>query len=171
YYFALSDYYDAQASMDWRSAAKATVVDPGWVWYHGTIRYRLLDRFLSGTITASEQNLSTGSSNLTLSWQHVQNFSLASRLNMNLNYTSNTTVQRQTAINPIAPLATILSQIGYSQDMGAVSMQVGGDRRQYPGRPQVDENFPSFNLASKPINVTSWLLWTPSFTFSSSQSL
>ena len=29
YYFALSDYYDAQVSMDWRSAAKATDVDPG----------------------------------------------------------------------------------------------------------------------------------------------
>lgn len=171
YYFALSDYYDAQMSMDWRSSAKATDFDPGWVWYHGTIRYKLLDRFLSGTISASEQELSTGASNFTLSWQHVQNFSLASRLTMNLNYTSNTTVQRQTAINPLAPLATILSQIGYSQDMGSVSMQVGGERRQYPGRPQIDENYPSINLTSKPINVTSWLLWTPSFTFSSAQSL
>ena len=62
---------------------------------------------------------------------------------MNLNYTSNTTVQRQTAINPIAPLATILSQVGYSRDMGPVSLQVGGERRQYPGRPQVDENLPT----------------------------
>jgi hypothetical protein len=171
YYFALSDYYDAQVSMDWRSAAKATDVDPGWVWYHGTIRYKLRDRFLSGTLSASEQDLSTGSSNFTLSWQHVQNFSLASQLRMNLNYTSNTTVQRQTAINPIAPLATILSQINYSQDMGAVQLQLGGERRQYPGRPQVDENFPSVNITSKPLNVTSWLLWTPSFTFTAQQSL
>ena len=90
---------------------------------------------------------------------------------MNLNYTSNTTVQRNTALNPLAPLATILSQIGYSQDMGPVSLQIGGERRQYPGRPQVDENYPSINITSKPINVTSWLLWTPSFTFSASQSL
>lgn len=171
YYFALSDYYDAQVSMDWRSAAKATPDDPGWAWYHSTIRYHWLDRFLSGTISASQQNLSDGSSNFTLSWQHAQNFSLASRLTMNLNYTSNTTVQRNTALNPIAPLATILSQIGYSRDMGPVSMQIGGERRQYPGRPQIDEDYPSFNLTAKPINVTPWLLWTPSFTFSSSQSL
>ena len=170
YYFALSDYYDAQVSMDWRSSAKATDVDPGWVWYHGTLHYKWLDRFLSGTISAAEQDLSTGSSNFTLSWQHAQNFSLASRLAMNLNYTSNTTVQRQTAINPIAPLATILSQIGYSQDMGPMSLQVGGDRRQYPGRPEVDANYPSINITSKPINVNSWLLWTPSFTFTSAQS-
>jgi hypothetical protein len=171
YYFALSDYYDAQFSLDWRSGAKATPEDPGWVWYHSTIHYKLLDRFLSGTISASQQNLSDGTSNFTLSWQHVQNFSLESRLSMNLNYTSNTTVQRQTAINPLAPLATILSQIGYSQDIGAVSLQIGGERRQYPGRPQIDESYPSVNLTSKPINVNSWLLWTPSFTFSSEQSL
>ncbi len=171
YYFALSDYYDAQVSMDWRSGAKATDVDPGWVWYHGTIHYKWLDRFLSGTLSASEQNLSNGSSNFSLSWQHVQNFSLASRLTMNLNYTTNTTVQRQTAINPIAPLATILSQVGYSRDLGAFSLQVGGERRQYPGRPQIDENYPSINLTAKPLNVTSWLLWTPSFTFTSNRSL
>jgi len=171
YYFALSDYYDAQVSMDWRSAAKATPVDPGWVWYHGTVRYKLMDRFLSGTISASEQNLSDGSSNFTLSWQHVQNFSLASRLTINANYTSNTTVQRQTAINPLAPLATILSQVGYSQDLGAFSMQVGGERRQYPGRSQIDETLPTLTISAKPINVTSWLLWTPSFSFSAQQSL
>jgi hypothetical protein len=170
YYFALSDYYDAQVSMDWRSSAKATFDDPGWDWYHGTFRYKLLDRFLSGTISASEQELSTGASNFTLSWQHVQNFSLASRLTMNLNYTSNTTVQRQTAINPLAPLATILSQVGYSDDMGPVSLQIGGERRQYPGRPQVDDNLPTLSLTSKPITVNSWLLWTPSFTFASAQS-
>jgi hypothetical protein len=170
YYFALSDYYDAQVSMDWRSSAKATDVDPGWVWYHGTLHYKWLDRFLSGTISAAQQDLSTGSSNFTLSWQHAQNFSLASRLAMNLNYTSNTTVQRQTAINPLAPLATILSQVGYSQDMGPMSLQVGGDRRQYPGRPEVDANYPSINITSKPIKVNSWLLWTPSLTFTSAQS-
>ncbi len=170
YYFALSDYYDAQVSMDWRSSAKATIDDPGWVWYHSTIRYKLLDRFLSGTISASEQELSSGSSNFTLSWQHAQAFSLSSRLTMNLNYTSNTTVQRQTAINPIAPLSTILSQIGYSSEMGPFSLQVGGERRQYPGRPEIDDNLPTVSLTAKPINVTSWLLWTPSFNFASSQS-
>jgi hypothetical protein len=170
YYFALSDYYDAQVSMDWRSGAKSTIDDPGWVWYHGTVRYKLLDRFLSGTISTSEQELSNGSSNFTLSWQHAQSFSLASRLTMNLNYTSNTTVQRQTAINPIAPLATILSQVGYSSEMGPFSLQIGGERRQYPGRPEIDDNLPTLSLTAKPINVTSWLLWTPSFNFASSQS-
>lgn len=170
YYFALSDYYDAQFSMDWRSSAKATAEDPGWVWYHSTIRYKLLDRFLSGSISMSDQQLSTGASNFSLSWQHAQNFSLASRLTMNLNYTSNTTVQRQTAINPIAPLATILSQVGYSDEMGPFSLQVGGERRQYPGRPEIDDNLPTVSLTSRPINVNSWLLWTPSLNFASSQS-
>ena len=170
YYFALSDYYDAQISMDWRSGAKSTDVDPGWIWYHATTHYKWNNRFLSGTISASEQELSDGSSNLTLSWQHVQNFSLASHLTMNLNYSSNTTVQRNTAINPIAPLATILSQIDYSHDLGAFQLQIGGGRRQYPGRPQIDNNYPTVGLTAKPIQVNSWLLWTPSFTYTASSS-
>lgn len=170
YYFALSDYYDAQFSMDWRSSAKATEDDPGWVTYHGTIRYKVRDLFLSGSLSASEQELSDGSSNLILSLQHVQNFSLASTLRVNLNFSSNTTVQRQTAINPLAPLATILSQVSYSDDMGPFSLQIGGERHQYPGRPEIDDDLPSVSLTAKPINVNSWLLWTPSFTFASSQS-
>ncbi len=170
YYFALSDYYDAQFSLDWRSSAKATELDPGWVWYHGTINYKVRDLFMSGALSVSDQDLSTGASNLTLTLHHLQNFSQASRLTMNLNYSSNTTVQRQTAINPLAPLSTILSQVDYSLDMGSFNLQAGGSRRQYSGRPEVDNSYPTINITAKPINVTSWLLWTPSMTFSAQES-
>ena len=43
--------------------------------------------------------------------------------------------------------------------------------KQYPGREQVDQDFPSLNLASKPINFGSWLTWTPSLQLNSRQSL
>jgi hypothetical protein len=171
YYFALSDYYDAAISMDWRSSAKATLDDPGWVRLNSELRYRWLNRFLSGRLAVSNQSLSSGNSNLSLSWTHQQDFSIHSHLTMGLNYVSSTTIQRQTTINPLAAVATIASQANFQQEMGPVSMSLGGTRRQYPGRKQVDQDLPSLNFTSKPINLAKWLLWTPSLQLQSSQSL
>ena len=170
YYFALSDYFDLSTWMDWRSAANATDVDPGWVRYGGTMNYRWLNRFISGRLSVTEQKLSSGSSNFQLSWNHSQDFSARSRVVSNINYSSNTTVQRQTVLNPLAAVASIASALNYTRDMGYVQMSLGGTQRQYPGRQQIDRDAPNLNLTSKPINLTSWLLWTPSFSTSSSSS-
>lgn len=171
YYFALSDYYDASMSLDWRSAANATDVDPGWVRLNGDIRYQWRDRFLAGRLALSQHALSSGSTNTSISWTHQQDFSIRSKLTLNFNYVTNTTVQRQTALTATQALATIASQANFQQDFGIVQMQVGGSQRQYPGRPQIDRDFPSVNLTAKPIELNSWLLWTPTFQFGTSQSL
>jgi hypothetical protein len=171
YFFALSDYYDAQASLDWRSGANATDVDPGWVRLNGALRYRWLDWFVAGGLQLSRMSLSTGSTNTLVTWQHQQDFSIRSHLTVNFNYSSNTTVQRQTLVNPLAVLATIASTLNYQRDMGPVQMAIGGTQRQYPGRLQLDRDFPSLNLTSKSLTLAPWLVWTPSFNVSSSQSL
>lgn len=171
YYFNLSEYYDAAFSMDWRSAANATDYDPGWTRMNGEIRYRWLNRFVSGRLALSSQTLSSGLSNTSLSWAHQQDFSIHSRLTMNANYVTSTTVQRQTTLNAMQAIGTIASQINYQRDMGLVSMSLGGTRRQYPGRSQIDQDLPSLNLTAKPIDLTSWALWTPSFSTSTSSSL
>lgn len=171
YYFALSDYYDASVSLDWRSAANATTVDPGWVRLNGDVRYQWRNRFLSGRLAMSQHALSSGSKNTSFSWSHQQDFSIRSKLTFNFNYVTNTTVQRQTALSTLAAVATIGSQINYQRDFGLVQMQLGGSQRQYPGRPQLDREFPSLNLTAKPIELTKWLLWTPTFQFGESQSL
>jgi lipopolysaccharide assembly outer membrane protein LptD (OstA) len=171
YYFALSDYYDFATSLDWRSSANATDQDPGWVRLNGEVRYRWINRFLSGRLAVSQHSLSSGDKNTSLSWSHQQDFSLRSRFTANVNYVTSTTVQRQTLLNPLAAVSTIASQVNYQREMGDVSMSLGGTRRQYPGRPQVDQDFPSLNLTAKPLSLASWLVWTPTFSMSSSQSL
>ncbi len=170
YYFAFSDYVDFSASMDWRSSANATLQDPGWTRWNTEMRYRWLDRFASGRIGASVHTLSTGSSNTQLSWSHSQDFSIRSRLTTSLNFATSTTVQRQTALAPLAALATIASQANYQRDLGPMQLSVGGTRRQYPGRPQVDESYPNINLTSRPITVAEWLTWTPGVNISTSRS-
>jgi len=171
YYFALSDYYDAQFAVDWRSGAGATPGDPGWTRYKSSFNYRWLDRFLSGGFDVSFLEQTDGLKNHTYSWSHDQQFSQKSRLTLNLNYASSTQLQRQNTFNPYNALATIDSRLNYQQQIGAFQLGLGGSRKQYPGRDQVDQDFPSLNLASKPINFASWLTWTPSLQVSRRQSL
>ncbi|MBL8995894.1 MAG: hypothetical protein KJZ74_10680 [Gemmatimonadales bacterium] len=171
YYFAISDYVDAQVSMDWRSSARATQQDPGWTRLNGELRYRWLDRFISGTLALSQSSLSSGSRNTAVSLAHNQEFSSRTRLTTNLNYVTSTQVQRQTIINPLAAVATIGSQLNLVRTQGPFSVNIGGSRRQYPGRDQVDQNFPSINVSSKPLELGEWFVTTPSLQYSTSQQL
>ena len=171
YYFALSDYFDAQVALDWRSSAGAEPGDPGWTRYKGSFDYRWLNRFLSGGIDVSFLKQSDGQVNRTYSWSHDQQFSQRSRLSMNLNYASSTSLQRQNTFNPWSALATIDSRLNYQQQIGSFQLGIGGSRKQYPGRDQVDQDVPNLNVASKPINLGSWLTWTPSFQLGNRQSI
>jgi hypothetical protein len=79
-------------------------------------------------------------------------------------------VQRQTALNPMTALATIASQLNYTRSMGPFAMSIGGTRRQYPGRAQVDQDFPSINVSSKAIQIGRFVDWTPTFNFATASS-
>jgi lipopolysaccharide assembly outer membrane protein LptD (OstA) len=70
YYFALSDYLDAQLTMDWRSGARPTEGDPGWVKFNGRFRYAVQDRFLAGELGLSQHYLRDGSTNQQYSLNH-----------------------------------------------------------------------------------------------------
>ena len=171
YYFALSDFMDAQVSLDWRSnAGEADFNDPGYMRYNGEFRYRWLDRFITGNVALSHTTQG-GQINDALSWGHQQSFSRNSSFTMNLNLVKNTTLQRQTTINPYSALATISSQANYQQKMGPMQLSIGGSQKQYPGRTQLDRQFPTVSLTTSPLNLASWLSWTPSFNYTSSQNL
>ena len=169
YYFAFSDYVDAQVSMDWMSSARAAASDyPGWLALNGELRYRWLDRFLSGTLALSRTSLSNGSANTQLSWGHTQEFSASTRFNSSINYTTSTQIQRTTNLNPALALAAIGSTMNLTRTQGPFSINLGGNRRQYPGRDKVEQTFPSLNVSSKPIELGEWFIMTPSLTFSRS---
>jgi hypothetical protein len=171
YYVALSDYLDAQAFLDWRSSAgQAEQGDPGFMRYSGELRYNWLERYVNGRVAVSQT--SQGSSqNTALSVDHSQEFSRNSRLNANYNYVTNTFLQRETTVNPLQVSATIRSSANYSQKVGPFAMTLGGTQTQYPGRAQIDRGFPSVTLSTSPLDLTSWLVWTPSLTYSATQNL
>nr|MCU0650058.1 hypothetical protein [Gemmatimonadaceae bacterium] len=176
YFFALSEYTDMEVSVDWRSGAGAGRGqgqtfgfggfggDPGFTRYNTEFRYRWLDRFVAGRLAYSRDNQRDGRLNQSVSWNHSQDFSKTTRLTTNLNWTQNTQIQRQNQLNPIAALGTIVSQANFQTARGPVSLNLGGSRRQYPGRPQVDFDFPSVNLTSRTI-AKGWFEWTPSLNY------
>src|ERR1700737_1426401 len=171
YYFAISDYMDAEFALDWRSGARPTVGDPGWVRLNGEMQYRWLDRFLSGRIGMFRHSLNDGTRNTGLSWQHTQSFSDATHLTANINYVTNTFVQRTTSFNPATVLASITSSASYDTKIGAAALSVGGTRSQHPGRGEVNQTFPTFSLSAPTIPVTKWLDWTPTFNFQTTEDL
>ncbi|HEU4642877.1 MAG TPA: putative LPS assembly protein LptD [Gemmatimonadaceae bacterium] len=169
YYFAISDYMDATVSFDWRSGNSDEIGNVGWTRWNGEWRYRWLDRFLSGAVRTSYSKLSDGQNNFALSWTHQQQFSQRSSLNANVNYTSNTTAIQQQAFTVAQTFAAIASALNFQQALGPANFSIGGTRTQHSGRSEIDQNFPNFTVTTKPVNVTSWMVWSPSLSVTNSQ--
>jgi lipopolysaccharide assembly outer membrane protein LptD (OstA) len=170
YYVAINDYFDAQAALDWRSSAGETLLgDPGYMRYNGEFRYRWLERYVQGGVALS-QTTQAGSRNTAISWTHGEQFTRNSSLQFNFNYVQNTTLQQQTTVNPYAVLATIASTANYQQKIGPAQISVGASQKQYPGRTELDRNFPTVSFTTAPLNLGSALTWTPSFNYASTLS-
>ena len=171
YYFAISDYMDAQVALDWRSGSRPSEGDPGWVQLNGELQYRWLNRFLTGRLAGYRHAQRDGSSNTGVSWFHNQSFSQDTRFSADVNYVTNTAIQRTTTFNPTQVLATISSHANYSTKLGPAALNLGGSNSQHPGRKEVDRTFPVFSLSAPPIALAQWMDWTPAFSFQTNQQL
>jgi lipopolysaccharide export system protein LptA len=165
YYFAINDYMDAQFALDWRSGSRPTPGDPGWVQANGEMQYRWLDRFVNGQVALSRHDQRDGSTNTSLSWSHSQDFSQSTHFRSSINYVTNTFIQRTTAFNPAQVLANIQSSANYDTKIGPMSLSLGGTRTQHPGRTEVEQGFPNFNITVPTLSPTSWFEWSPGFNF------
>jgi hypothetical protein len=171
YYFALSDYLDLETSFDWRSDAGSGATDPGWVRGKAFLQYHWLDRFIDGNLGYSYHYLKNGETNQEYTLRHAQQFSQRTHLNADLRYMTNTRVQRNTTFNPYQALGTISSRLNFSSGRGPFTMSLGGSQTQWPGRDELQRDFPSVNVTSKAIKIGDWLTWTPSFQTSTSSRL
>ncbi|HEY4129850.1 MAG TPA: putative LPS assembly protein LptD [Gemmatimonadaceae bacterium] len=171
YYWATSDYTDFATWLDWRSAAGSSTIDPGWLKLNTDFNYKWLDRFMTGRIGASYTTQNDGSTNTAISWSHQEDLTRNQHITMDMNYVTNTTLQRQNTFNPYTALATISSQANYQAKMGPASITIGATRKQYPGRPQVDQTFPTVSFTTSPIGISDKFSWTPGFSFSRSDVL
>ena len=137
--------------------------DPGWTRYSGVFRYHWLDRFIAGSFGMSYQTLSNNTTNTAISWQHQQDFSLTSHLNMNINYETSTAIQQTTYFNPYAVLAMISSQLNYQQALGPANSASAARRSSIRvGRRSTGRSRRSASRRSRSA-IGKWFTWTPSF--------
>jgi len=160
YYWAISDYADAQVSMDWYASRYLSL--------NGRFRYRVLNRFLAGGIAFQELHESGGTSSRRISWSHQQQFSLASQLTANIDYATSSRVISRNAVDPVLAIGTIDSRLNYQRRFSGGTLNIGGSRTQSLDRPQVTATFPTIAFTPNPIRLSHAVTWSPSFSFSNS---
>jgi hypothetical protein len=170
YYWAISDYMDAQFSLDWWSNT--------WTRFDGFYRYRWRQKFLTGRIGSSYFLLPDGGRELSLAWNHSQQFGERANLRASVSFVSSQQFQRENEFNPERLVQQLRSNVAYSRRFDWGTMNIGAQRVQPLSNPETSPQattmtLPSFSLTLSPIVITpspspidrSWyhgLTWTGS---------
>jgi hypothetical protein len=155
YYWAINDYADAQVTLDWYSQAYLNL--------EGRVRYRWLDRFMTGGINFQQMHQFNGATSDRLTWSHQQAFSLESHLNAYIDYATSSSVISRNAVDPTLALATIDSRVNYQQTFPWGTLTLGGTRTQSLNTPQVSMTLPQLSFTPNPISLSRSVTWSPSF--------
>jgi Tat protein translocase TatC len=163
YYWAPNEYFDALAKFDWYASRY-------YRWETG-VQYHWLDRFVGGSFLFNRTVDDNGTSALGVIWQHRQSFSLTSTLNMDVNYTSNTSIDRRNSTNPSTVVQQVTSRASYMKRFAWGTFNVGANRSQSLTNGSITEAIPTVSFSPNPIDLTSNITWSPGFSFSQNRSL
>jgi hypothetical protein len=153
YYWAPNEYMDITAKLDWYANRYTT--------YGFLGSYRWLDRFLSGNFQLSRTVNTGGTRGTTIRWNHQQAFDLNTSLNLQLDYSTNTTQLSNNAIDPLLNTRTISSSLNFSRRERWGTIALGASRRQEINTGVVDMVLPSLNVTPKEIDLTRNITWSP----------
>ncbi|MDX1578132.1 MAG: putative LPS assembly protein LptD, partial [Gemmatimonadota bacterium] len=152
YYFALNDYMDAQATVDWFSG-RFTRLNAGF-------RYKVLKKFFDGNLFAS---YSLGDERaLEIRARHNQDITPVTSLRLNATYASNTRVLERQSFDPTLQTQRISSDLGLQHRFPFASVNLSASRRQSLGTqsgnteltlPNLQMTFSPVQLFSAPRNV------------------
>jgi Tat protein translocase TatC len=168
YYVALSDYLDLQASFDWFSGNYRAV--------NGQVRYRWLDRFLSGGISISRifesgQDDLPGAKSLRLQWNHQQSFDARTKLTAGVDFATSARVVQRNTVDPLVQTANLNSRGTFNKQFGWGTLSLGGSRSQDLSNGGVSQTLPSLSLTPRPLNFGEVLTWSPSLSITRTQTL
>ncbi len=173
YYWAISDYTDAQFSMDWWSDT--------WTRFDTFFRYRWRQKFLDGRIGLSQFFRPDGRE-ISGSWNHSQKFGERSDLRASVQFVSSQQFNRENEYNPERLTQNIRSNIGYSRRFDWGSLNLSAQRVQpLSDSATTTMTLPQLSLTLTPVVLTparsplearwySDLTWTGSTSFSRTSS-
>jgi Tat protein translocase TatC len=162
YYFALNDYTDLELRADWLSGRTLRL--------DASSRYRWLDRFITGGVAYSRYiQLDGDATSSHIRWNHQQSFSSRTQLSASIDYATRASVIPQNTVDPYIVTAELGSNASFTKRFSWGTLSLGGTRRQNLQNDQVTQTFPNVSLTPVPIDLTSWLTWSPGFTLQTNQ--
>jgi len=144
YYWAINDFLDAQATVDWFSGNYTRV--------NGSFRYRFLKQFIRGGLTYAQSFSSTGN-NLTLRGAHDQELGLNTTLRASLDYVQDTRIYQDQSINPRDQTQTVDSDIGLNHRFSFGNLSASSRRRQFLDDDRTETTLPSLSLSVSPVTL------------------
>jgi hypothetical protein len=145
YYWAISDFMDAQFTVDWFGGRFTRV--------NGAYRYKFLKDFLQGNLLTSYSFGETGT-NLSLAWSHNQELTPKTRLRINAQYVLDTQVFEDQSFDPREQTAIITSDLGLNHRFGFGNVSLSARRRQFlEENGRVDLTLPSLNMSFSPVTL------------------
>ncbi|MCU0620997.1 MAG: twin-arginine translocase subunit TatC, partial [Gemmatimonadales bacterium] len=153
YYWATNDYMDLTFRFDWFSRR--------YVAFGAQMNYRVLNRFLSGSLAAERQNQVDGGSSLNFRWDHQQRFSLRSSINLSIQFATDARVVNDNAIDPLVNTQQVNSSLRYEKRFSWGNVALGGNARQNLTDESFQAQLPSFAISPKPIALGSNATWSP----------
>ncbi len=161
YYWAPNDYMDLTARLDWYSGRFTNLSLNG--------KYRWRDRQFTGSLGVGKTWENTGANSMGVRWSHVQDFNLTTRINLDLNYESNTRVINTNAVDPRVNTQQISSSLNFTKTYPWGSLALGGTRRQSVTDRSVSTRFPSLTLSPKPFDFGRSMTWSPTLSIVNTQ--
>ena len=112
YYFAINEYLDFQASLDWFAETSVSI--------NTQLRYNWLDRFMTGSLGASRVFESStddvpGRQTTRINWNHQQQFNQRTRLSAAVDFATSTRVLRENSVDPFLQTGNLRSTINFSK--------------------------------------------------------
>lgn len=144
YYWAISDYFDAQATVDWFSGNYTRV--------NGAFRYRFLKQFLRGSVIYSQSFSETGN-NLRVQAGHDQELGLNTTLRAAINYVQDTRIFQDQSVNPNEQTQSIDSDVGLNHRFPFGNLQASARRQQYLDGSRTTTTLPNVSFSISPVTL------------------
>lgn len=153
YYWAPNEYVDLLARFDWFSNRYIEFGVEG--------QYRWIDRFMRGAISFSRSKEVGGATNSRIVWNHSQTFDVTTRLNVALDYSTNSSIIRRNSIDPRLTTQQIRSSANLSKQFKWGNLTLGATRSQNVNDGSGTQTIPSLSLSPKPIDFGPNVTWSP----------
>ncbi len=139
YYWAMSDYSDAEVAFDWFSN--------NYIALTSQIRYNWARQFLDGNISFRHFWRDTGQRELTLNTRHNWEYSERTRIRASGRFASSSDFVREQSFDPEEVTRSIDSEGGLNHRFDWGTLSLGANRRQFLSDDRVESTLPTASLS------------------------